>query len=408
MEATAGTTSSRKAKTIDQFFTPSPKRKPTSSPTAHREDQVPAHARSHAYAYGLEHVAQAYGLEPPSGQSHSTAYGRAAVLRGNSYGFAARATGNAYGLAARTETRALPSNVRSTARSHRAPRHGAGAVYMTPFPIATPATIELGAPPAPHAMSAAARAQSQWDVPDLDTLTIEDEERLSHHGVVFRDRHEPQMSEHSYRSQPASVRSRSHHATSQHDGSHRSGRSTASNSGSSWGALSVHSNLSANSLARHDSEIRASDAAFEAAERCRAESSNQFHALHAIMKKQNDTVENFQTIMKEQCDTVEDLRRELATQKLQQADYTEGPDGVEPWVAEAQIAEDLKVTHKWWFGAKKRWENEDETMLRSRIYSHLTEQLPSEMYSQEPDNDMCEQFLSTSSLWARRKPMSRS
>ena len=85
---------------------------------------------------------------------------------------------------------------------------------------------------------------------------------------------------------------------------------------------------------------------------------------------------------------LQELRAQLEETNRRQVDYTEGADGVEPWVAEAVLEDDLRVTHLWWFIGRNRYENEHESMLRNRIYKHLTDQLPSEMYNQNPEGDV--------------------
>ena len=95
---------------------------------------------------------------------------------------------------------------------------------------------------------------------------------------------------------------------------------------------------------------------------------------------------------------LEELRRDLAASKFEHHSYTEGADGAEAWVADAILAEDIRETHQWWHPVAQRWENEDETLLRNRIYHHLTTQLPNELYSQHPEGDVKAIYLNIVSL----------
>ena len=79
-------------------------------------------------------------------------------------------------------------------------------------------------------------------------------------------------------------------------------------------------------------------------------------------------------------------------------DYTEGASGVEPWVTEAILANDLKETHRWWTTENKKWESPSETKIRNRVYQHLKQQIPKEMYSQNPYGDVKAVYLNIVSM----------
>jgi hypothetical protein len=124
-----------------------------------------------------------------------------------------------------------------------------------------------------------------------------------------------------------------------------------------------------------------SNIAGDVAHQYNAAANAQATAFNEVMKRQGEQ-------MAAQHASLEALREELASTKMHITDYAEGSDGVEPWVTDAILAEDLKETHRWWFKTKDRWENEDESLLRNRIYHHLITQLPDEMYCQHPDGDV--------------------
>ena len=62
--------------------------------------------------------------------------------------------------------------------------------------------------------------------------------------------------------------------------------------------------------------------------------------------------------------------------------------GVESWVTENVIAKDLRVTHRWWYVGKGRPENLTERRTRARVYTHLMQHVPNELYKQLPDGDV--------------------
>ena len=82
----------------------------------------------------------------------------------------------------------------------------------------------------------------------------------------------------------------------------------------------------------------------------------------------------------------------------ERSDYTEGASGVEAWVTEAILADDLKETHKWWCVEKNRWESPRETLIRSRVYQHVKDQIPKDMYPQCPYGDVRSIYLNIVSM----------
>ena len=74
--------------------------------------------------------------------------------------------------------------------------------------------------------------------------------------------------------------------------------------------------------------------------------------------------------------------------EAKRSDYTEGASGEEHWVTEAILANDLKETHKWWSVENKRWESSRESLIHNRVYQHLKNQIPKDMYSQCPYGDV--------------------
>ena len=95
---------------------------------------------------------------------------------------------------------------------------------------------------------------------------------------------------------------------------------------------------------------------------------------------------------------IAELRGQLAQNKSRPTEYTEGADGVEDWVIQAIIDGGLKETHRWWYTEKGRWENENETLLRNRIYHHLIAQLPKELYIQHVQGDVKAVYINIVSL----------
>jgi len=155
---------------------------------------------------------------------------------------------------------------------------------------------------------------------------------------------------------------------------------------------SGESNLTAGSLARHEMRSMAEDmhhqnqlAASQANEMIRTLIADQKIATQALTAK-----------LQERDAVVKDLLLQRG-----RPDYIEGADGVESWVTDAILEEDLKETHLWWFTSKARWENEHESLLRSRIYHHLTTQLPADMYSQHDDGDVLSVYRNVISLGAK-------
>ena len=73
-----------------------------------------------------------------------------------------------------------------------------------------------------------------------------------------------------------------------------------------------------------------------------------------------------------------------ARREAKRNEYTEGASGVEPWVTEAILANDLKQTHKWWSTDHNQWESPRETIIRNRVYQHMKTQIPKDLYSQCP------------------------
>ena len=59
-------------------------------------------------------------------------------------------------------------------------------------------------------------------------------------------------------------------------------------------------------------------------------------------------------LTKEQAQTKTKISKTKAALAAARTDYTEGASGVEPWVTEAILADDLKETHKWWHTEKKK------------------------------------------------------
>ena len=62
--------------------------------------------------------------------------------------------------------------------------------------------------------------------------------------------------------------------------------------------------------------------------------------------------------------------------------------GAEDWIVDASIEASFADTHLWWNVLERRWEDKWESMIRSRIYTYLTDTLPAEMYKGGADNDI--------------------
>ena len=107
----------------------------------------------------------------------------------------------------------------------------------------------------------------------------------------------------------------------------------------------------------------------------------QLDQLASMFSQQKAMLENQNTEMQE-------LRAQLAAQKVKGSSYAEGADGAEAWIADAILEADLAETHFWWHTIKQRWENEHESLLRSRIFSYITSLVPIEMYDQLADGDV--------------------
>ena len=145
--------------------------------------------------------------------------------------------------------------------------------------------------------------------------------------------------------------------------------------------MSDRSGLTLDSLNRHDFSSIAEDMA----QRQSATAAKQASLFKNMFDKQNQKMEQ--------------LTADLAASTLyNQLDYAEGADGVEEWITDAILAEDLKETHKWWDVKEGRYENQHETLLRSRVYAHLIAQLPSELYSQHDDGDVLNIYRNIISL----------
>ena len=87
---------------------------------------------------------------------------------------------------------------------------------------------------------------------------------------------------------------------------------------------------------------------------------------------------------------IDHLQSQLQLQaQLQIGDtLTDGATGAESWVTEAILRKDLEVKHRFWFEEKGRWENENEQRLRSRVFAHLIDRVPQDLYRQLPDGDV--------------------
>jgi len=192
------------------------------------------------------------------------------------------------------------------------------------------------------------RQPSNWDIPDLDALSVAEDDRMSLHGIEFGD-YVPSNSGGSEYSHPSLA-----------------SRSSVSSEQSGQSKRSQGSSLSRSALDRHDMAQMAEELKFNYAQATAAQAA----------------------AMAQQASELQELRAQLEETNRRQVDYTEGADGVEPWVAEAVLEDDLRVTHLWWYIDKNRYEDEHETMLRNRIYKHLTDQLSSEMYNQNPEGDV--------------------
>ena len=90
----------------------------------------------------------------------------------------------------------------------------------------------------------------------------------------------------------------------------------------------------------------------------------------------------------EQAATAAELK-DLRTQLRQtQLDSNSGAPGVESWVAVAILEKDLAETHWWWSPRESRWETQYETRLRSRIYTHMCQKVPKEIFRTLVDDDV--------------------
>ena len=108
----------------------------------------------------------------------------------------------------------------------------------------------------------------------------------------------------------------------------------------------------------------------------------QTQQFSALMAQQAEAMHTQSLAMEAQRLESLSLRAELKAVQSKRIEYTEAADGIEDWVINDILEEDLRETHRWWHVTRKRWENRHETVLRARIYYHLTTRLPKELYSQ--------------------------
>jgi hypothetical protein len=149
--------------------------------------------------------------------------------------------------------------------------------------------------------------------------------------------------------------------------------------GSAKSGRSCHSGLSTSSLARHDLQHLAADMRKGYNEAALAQNKHINEMLSGQAREKEDRAREA-TMHRNEAAM---LRLELAAVKAQRTEYTEAADGLEDWVINDMLEEDLRETHRWWHVEERRYENEHETSLRSRVYQHLTTQLPKELYSQK-------------------------
>ena len=194
-------------------------------------------------------------------------------------------------------------------------------------------------------------------------------------------------------------------------GSNRSHRSipaslaSVSSGSSSGSGGSIHSNisqLSVASLANHNYHHQLSDSArvVEQAHVNQIQTMTDLLEQTAIQNAKQNAKHEQQNAKHEQRALEQDKRYRELEQRMsagltsvenrlgQQYDDTEGAHTTEHWVNEATLAEDLRVTHRWWHATAHRWENPYESQLRNRIYLHVTSCLPTEMYSQTRHGDV--------------------
>ena len=231
--------------------------------------------------------------------------------------------------------------------------------------------IHSGLPPVPHSPPIRSPSELETDTP------------LFNRASTFLDRTPPESKYGSDSSHFATQRTYADSISS-----HRSHRSTSTKSSSKSGSSGA-SQSSLSSVTSGSSALTAGSLAHHT-----MESSPHYIAMSAQIESQAAQVESLTAMVK-------GLNKKITKTKISKTartDYTEGASGVEPWVTEAILADDLKETHKWWHTKKQRWETPYETTIRHRVYQHLIEQVPEDMYSQNPHGDVRSIYINVVSM----------
>ena len=239
-------------------------------------------------------------------RTHTQIRDRAAAQQGSS---AAHKGSSAYELAAHRGSSAY-ERAAQKASAHERAAHKASAhePATRPRSMGQIASDAAWARAAQREQKRPERPPSNWDIPDLDALSVVEDDRMSQHGIELSD-YAPPSSEGSVFDLQSLA----------------SGNSLSSCCGSGQSKKSQGSSLSRSSVDRHDMAQMAED-----------------------LKSNYDkaTVAQAAT-MSQQANEPQELRTQLEENNRRQVDYSEGADGVEPWVAEAVLEDDLRVTHLW-------------------------------------------------------------
>ena len=354
-----GGASTRRRLVLDTPFTPAPIRQsdplvtnPRESPQTtarHANDVAQVLWRTPAHDYDAH--------SPHAHASRARAHGPDTI---NAHGYANNAYGHTNNASGHT-TNAHGSDIRHKSPQQRSPsvRSDISRISSLSQPSRSGEAGSLSSRPRPQSKP----AEGKWDIPDVDDLSVAESDSIAHHRIEFE---EPLMPY----SDSASHYTESEGGVSLRSLSQPSSRQSTRSGGSRHSTRSRDSVLSSDALARHDTENRVAD----------------------LERKFNEAASHqtamFHSMMAEQRTATDTPREKLNCALKHQTDYTEADAGVEEWVTDAQMEEDLRETHRWWHSERARWENERESLLRSRIYRHLTAQLPKEMYSQAADGDV--------------------
>ena len=345
---------------FDTPFTPGPvhnSRRDPESKYGH-SPQVHAHARSRTY--GLDTHSRAYGLD-----THSRTYG---LDHAYAFGLDKQYSGIAHGHAASKPTPAFRQNVSIHSLPHHVGEHPSQISSVLPYvrtSLHNAATSDPWAIPAPTMTNRPAN-----DDESVHSRPITRGSAQSHAGSVGPF---PPAQQYPAQATPAFSRA-SRRAASIRSDDHASevGRAPQSQGG----PPSNQSNLTPENLANREMRNMA-----QAMNQSNVNNAAQLDQLASMFSQQKAMLENQNTEMQE-------LRAQLAAQKVKGSSYAEGADGAEAWIADAILEADLAETHFWWHTIKQRWENEHESLLRSRIFSYITSLVPIEMYDQLADGDV--------------------